>query len=123
MLKKPLILLLTVIGIFFLSEKATACDKKVSDKEVAHKIEHINNIKAKSNCCDNHEMKFGHKCKNNCSHDNCFCDSAFQNFFFNQRDLTLTLHKLKTDKRKLSIYRHFFCKDISVSVWHPPKVA
>ncbi|MFN4809438.1 MAG: hypothetical protein ACK5BU_05480 [Bacteroidota bacterium] len=122
MIQKPIILMLTLIGMFLLSEKVTACDKKGIDKEVTHKIEHNQKISTQSECCDNHETKLEHNCEKNCSHQNCFCNSTFQNFFFNQKDVTLTLHDLNVVKTKFPIYRPSFYKGVTISVWHPPKV-
>lgn len=123
MQKNSLILLIALIGMLILSNKAIACNKhdnkKVRTQLVIQKQKATNGV----NCCNSHSKGFDHECDKNCNHHNCACNTISQVVFFNSNEVNLTSFFTSLVGGKYNMYKPSFYNDVHISIWHPPKIA
>ncbi len=122
MFSKPNILLILVIGIFFIFDEDV-----VSLQRIDFDLDNLlGNSKAHStayqNCCENNENLYTeHNCENQCENHNCDCSSFADVSAANIRRIDIFSLIVFLDAKNFPIFLESSYHDVFTKIWHPPK--
>jgi len=124
-MKKHHIILVVLLGIFFLPNSAVACSggsKHSCEKEIS------STKKEKKSCCDNDDSKDkDHKgCGGNCGHSKCGCSSTCPSSsvsFLSEINFKVTMFSYSSIGKVKFLYATPSISDGFYSIWLIPKIS